>query len=143
MQPATDAESMTPALLRALVEQAPDAMIYADRSGAIRLWNRAAERVFGYGAAEVMGASLDLIIPERLRDAHWAGFRRAMETGETRYRGRAMTTRAVRKDGSRLYLDFTFGLVTDPAGTVVGALAIGRAVTGRRDEATGGNRAGG
>jgi len=52
------AENAAPDLFQAVVEQAPDAMIYADREGAIQLWNRAAEAVFGYAAAEVVGKSL-------------------------------------------------------------------------------------
>ena len=45
-------------LLQALVEQAPDAVIYADRSGTIRLWNDAAERIFGYSAQDAIGTNL-------------------------------------------------------------------------------------
>src|SRR5262245_53588786 len=107
MQPGT----VTPELIRAVVEQAPDAMIYADRDGAIRIWNRAAETLFGYSAGEVMGENLDVIIPERFRPAHWAAYMKAVETGETKYGGRVMTTRAVHKDGSTLYVDLSFGLV--------------------------------
>src|SRR6185436_106358 len=112
LKPAASAaapESATLDLLQAVVEQAPDVMIYADREGAIRIWNRAAERMFGYAAAEVLGSNLDVIIPERFRAAHWAGFDKALETGATKYEGRALTTRSVHKDGSKLYVDLTFG----------------------------------
>jgi len=118
-------------LFQAIVEQAPDAVVFADRDGLIRVWNRAAEAVFGYTAGEVIGKSLDLIIPERLRAAHWEGFRRAIESGRTKHSGKAMTTRSMHKDGGKLYLDVSFGLVRDAAGEVVGALAIGRPSTGR------------
>jgi PAS domain S-box-containing protein len=57
------------ALCRGIVEAASEAIIFADREGRIRLWNRGAELVFGYTSAEVMGERLDLIIPERLRRA--------------------------------------------------------------------------
>jgi PAS domain S-box-containing protein len=60
-------------LLGAIVEQAPDAIIFADREGLIRVWNRGAQHLFGYAAAEVIGRTLDVIIPERLRLAHWMG----------------------------------------------------------------------
>ena len=113
-------------LLGAVLEQAPDVLIYADREGAIRIWNRAAESVFGYAAAEVLGKSLDVIIPERFRAAHWAGFLKAVETGDTKYGNQVMTTRSAHKDGSKLYLDLSFGLVKNPAGGVMGVLAIGR-----------------
>ena len=76
-----------------------------------------------------MGGNLDVIIPERFRAAHAAGFMKAVDTGETKYRNRVMTTRSVHKDGSRLYVDLTFGLVKDPNGGVIGVLAIGRNVT--------------
>jgi PAS domain S-box-containing protein len=61
-----------------LVREAPDAIIYADPQGIIHFWNHAAERVFGYAEAEALGQSLDLIIPERLRARHWAGYSATM-----------------------------------------------------------------
>ncbi|HEX2829199.1 MAG TPA: PAS domain S-box protein [Burkholderiales bacterium] len=118
-------------LFEALVEQAPAALIFADREGAIRVWNAGAETVFGFSKAEVMGASLDVIIPERLRDAHWRGFRTAIETGREKYAGKVLTTRAVHKNGSKLYVDLSFALVRDDAGFVVGSLAIARDCTDR------------
>jgi len=118
-------------VFQAIVEQAPDAIIVTDRDGAIRVWNRGAETIFGYAAAEVLGANLDLIIPERLRAAHWAGFEKAIQTGETKYSGRVLTTRSVHKDGSRLYVDLSFGLVRDAGGTVTAVFAIGRDCTAR------------
>ena len=131
------AENAAPDLFQAVVEQAPDAMIYADRDGAVRIWNHAAETLFGYSATEVAGGSLDVIIPERFRAAHWAGFLKAVESGETKYGNRVLTTRSMRKDGSRLYVDLTFGLIKDPAGSVIGVLAIGRDVTESRSKPSG------
>ena len=124
-------EQPNPDVFRALVEQASDAIIFADRDGSIRIWNRGAERVFGYPAAEAIGASLDLIVPERFRRAHWEGFRRAIETGSTRYVDRVLTTRALHKDGGKRYVDMSFGLVKDAAGAVLGALAVARDCTER------------
>lgn len=121
--------ALTDPLYRSLMEQAPDAMIYADRSGIIRFWNRAAESLFGHAAKEALGQSLDLIIPERLRAAHWAGYQRALSSGEMRHAGRPMTTRSLHRDGSKLYVDLSFGLLKDDSGRVLGALAIGRDVT--------------
>ena len=69
-----------------------DAIIVAGRDGAIKVWNRGAETIFGYAAAEVLGKSLDVIIPERLRAAHWEGFRRAIDTGRTKHGNRVLTT---------------------------------------------------
>jgi PAS domain-containing protein len=46
-----------------LIAHAPDAIIFADCTGVIRLWNRAAETMFGHGAAEAIGQTLDFIVP--------------------------------------------------------------------------------
>ena len=124
-------ENMDRGLFQAIVEQAPDAIIFADRDGAIQVWNRGAEIIFGYSAAEVVGSSLDVIIPERLRGAHWAGFRKAIDTGLLKYAGRVLTTRSAHKNGNKLYVDLSFNLVRDRAGAVIGALAIGRDCTAR------------
>jgi PAS domain S-box-containing protein len=117
-------EKAKPELFEAIVEQAPNGIIFADREGLIRVWNQGAETIFGHPAAEVLGKSLDVIIPERLRRAHWEGFTKAIETGHTKFGGRVMTTRSNHKDGSKLYVDMSFGLVRDRDGQVAGALAI-------------------
>lgn len=131
MQPTVGCRHANLNLLQAIVEQAPDAIIFADYNGAIRVWNRGAETDFGYSAAEALGNSLDVIIPERLRSAHWEGFRRAIDTGQTKYGSRGLTTRSVHKDGTKRYVDLSFGLVKDGTGAVAGALAIGRDCTTR------------
>lgn len=115
----------------ALVEQLPVSVILADREGLIRAWNRASEALFGFTAQEVLGQSLDVIIPEHLRQAHWDGYNRSLASGETKYSGRVMTTRAVHKDGRKLYVDFSFAMLKDASGAVVGAMATGRDVTER------------
>src|SRR6478609_3990384 len=91
----------------AMFDQAPVSLILADREGRIVAWNQASTSLFGFAASEVLGQSLDVIIPEHLRDAHWKGFDRSLASGETRYAGRVMTTRAVHKDGRKLYVDFS------------------------------------
>ena len=124
-------EQETAALYRTIGETTSDAIIFAGRDGIIRLWNRGAELIFGYAADEAIGRSLDLIIPERLRRAHWDAFDRSMETGQTKYTDRVLTTRSMRKDGTRLYVDLGFGLVKDASGIPVGAFATGRDCTAR------------
>ena len=131
MQPTDQIDIAKLDLFQAIADQASDAIISADRDGAIRGWNRGAETIFGYSAAEAVGKSLDVIIPERLRSAHWEGFRRAMDTGRTKLGGRILTTRSVHKDGRKLYVDLSFGLVRDRSGAVTGAFAIGRDCTAR------------
>jgi PAS domain S-box-containing protein len=121
--------------LRSLVfDQMPEAAIVADPGGIVRLWNRGAEALFGFPAAQAVGASLDLIIPEKLRRAHDAGFRRALTTGQMKFEGRVMTTRATHQQGHSLYVDFSFGLLKDDAGELLGVLAVGRDVTARQLE---------
>ncbi len=121
----------SPELYEAIVEQMPDAVIVAGRDGVIRIWNRGAEALFGFAAEEAIGQSLDLVIPERLRSAHWSGFDRAFESRRTASGRRVRTTRAVHKDGRRLYVDLSFGLVVDAAGTALAAVAVGRDCTER------------
>ena len=119
------------ALFRAIAETAPDAIIFADTTGVIRFWNDSAKAVFGYSADEAWGRSLDLIIPERLRRAHWDAFQRAIELGQTRLGRQALATRAVHKDGSQLYVELSFAVVKDTEGKVAGALGLARDITGR------------
>lgn len=114
-----------------LVAQAPDAVIFADLKGVIRAWNAAAERVFGHSTEEAIGQSLDLIVPERFREAHWRGYERALAAGETKYSGQALPTRSVRKDGSTIYVELTFAIIHDSHDTVAGALAHARDITER------------
>ena len=118
-------------LFRAVVEQGPDALIFADCEGTIRLWNARAEAIFGYAAAEAVGRSLDLIIPENLRAAHWRGYRQAITLGHAKSGGQALATRAAHKLGSRLYVELAFGIICDPQQGVLGAVATGRDITQR------------
>lgn len=119
---------------RRLVEQAADAVIFADRDGNIRIWNAAAEALFGFSRAQAIGQSLDLIIPDRLRAAHWEGFHRAVATGQTRLGGRAVITRSVNATGATIYVEMSFALVSDERGEVLGSVAVARDATQRRDD---------
>jgi adenylylsulfate kinase len=113
-------------LYQAVVEQGLEAMIFADREGIVRLWNTRAEELFGYAAAEAAGRSLDLIIPQHLRAAHWQGYRKAIAAGRTLSDGKPMLTRATHKDGGKLYVELAFGIVSDKRHGVLGALATAR-----------------
>ncbi|MDE3094908.1 MAG: PAS domain S-box protein [Chloroflexota bacterium] len=120
-----------------LVDQAPDGMIFADRDGVIRVWNPAAERIFGYAAEAAIGRNLDIIIPENLREAHWTGYERALAAGDTKYRGQSLPTKALKADGSQIYVELSFAIVHGGSGEVVGAMAQARDITERfeRDRA--------
>jgi PAS domain S-box-containing protein len=114
-----------------ILEQTTDALIYSDREGKVGRWNAAAQSLFGFTAAEALGQSLDIIIPEHMRTAHWAGFDKAVASGTTRLAGRPSLTRAVHKSGAKLYVEMTFALVKDEAGTVIGSVAVARDATER------------
>ena len=118
------------ALARLLVTQAEDGLIFADREGMIRVWSAGAERIFGYPRAEAIGQTLDLIVPERFREAHWRGFDRALETGVTRYAGQLLPTRSARKDGTAIYIELSFAMIHD-GDAVIGVLAGARDITER------------
>jgi len=116
----------TPEVFRLMVDQAPDAVIFADREGAIQVWNKAAADLFGYSPDEVIGQSLDIIIPEHLRKAHWEGFSKAVASGHTKHGGRAIKTRATHSTGRKLYVSLAFSIVNDPSSKVIGAMATAR-----------------
>ncbi len=68
----------------ALLQSMPDAVVYADAEGVIRFWNEGAERMFGHAGSDALGQSLDIIIPVSLRQRHWDGYGKTMQTGVTR-----------------------------------------------------------
>ncbi len=124
-------EARSSGLFRQIVEEMPEAVIFADQQGVVRLWNRAAETLFGYSADEALGQSLDLIVPERFRARHWEGYRHVMATGVTSYGQRLLAVPAMRKDGQRISIEFSIALLKDEHGEVTGAAAVIRDVTTR------------
>jgi PAS domain S-box-containing protein len=119
----------------AILEHIADAVIFADDTGTIRRWNRAAATLFGYTPVEALGQSLDLIIPERLRPGHWRGFTAAMTSGALKLSGRPTLTRAMHRTGRKLYVEMTFALVkADALGAARGAVAVARDVTERIEQ---------
>ena len=118
-------------LYRQIVDNARDAIIFADRGGVIRLWNSGAEAVFGYTQDDALGQTLDLIIPERFRERHWEGFGKVMATGVTRYGQDLLAVPGMKKDGTRISIEFTIVLLKDERGMPQGAAAIVRDVTER------------
>ncbi|MEP6872021.1 MAG: PAS domain S-box protein [Anaerolineaceae bacterium] len=115
----------------ALLDQGPDAVIFAGTDGVITYWNEAATRIFGHSAAVAMGQNLDIIIPEQYRAAHWTGFDRALAAGDTKYRGQSLATRSARADGTQIYVELSFGIIKDEAGATIGAMATARDITER------------
>jgi PAS domain S-box-containing protein len=120
--------------LNELIAAIGDAIVVSDASGAITLWNPAAERIFGFSESEALGRSLDLIIPERLRQRHWDGYHQTMKTGQTRYAFDVLRVPAVHKDGRALSIAFTVALLHSPDGALTGIVALIRDETARWTE---------
>lgn len=120
-------ETLSEDILRSM----PEALIFSDLEGIIQRWNPGAETVFGFTAAESIGQSLDLIIPERLRKPHWEGFNKALARGGTIPGRTSLITRSLHKSGEPIYVDMSFSLVKNQAGQVLGALAVARDATAR------------
>lgn len=114
-----------------IVEDSPVAILFADREGRIRLWNAAAEAMFGYPSHEAVGQSLDLIVPEKQRARHWEGWARVMATGVTKYSREPLAVPAMKKDGSRISIEFYIALLRSPSGELAGAAALIHDVTAR------------
>lgn len=109
--------------LEIFAQAAADAIIAARADGAIVFWNPAAQRIFGFSAADALGQSLDLIIPERFRARHWDGYRQVMATGKTKYGTDVLRVPAAHKDGRALSIAFTVSLLDGPDGRVIAAIA--------------------
>ena len=124
-------EAESSGLFRQIVEEMPEAVIFADREGVVRLWNRGAETMFGYSADEALGQSLDLIVPARFRARHWEVYCRVMATGVTSYGQQLLAVPGMRKDGQRISIEFSIALLRDERGEVTGAAAVVRDVTAR------------
>ena len=120
--------------LTQLVSAIGDAVVVCDTAGNITLWNGAAERMFGFTEDEALGRSLDLIIPQRLQQRHWDGYRTTMETGHTRYGSDVLKVPAVNKSGGALSIAFTVALLRDASGAVSGIAAVIRDETARFQE---------
>jgi len=118
-----------------LVADAPDAIIFADAEGLVRYWNHGAERLFGFSKLDAIGQTLDIIIPASLRKRHWEGYARTIQTGLTRYGdGDVLSVPALRKDGSRISIEFTILPFHDRDKRICGIAAILRNVTKRYEE---------
>jgi len=122
-------------LIDAILTTASDAIIATDRAGIINFWNPGAERIFGFAAEEVIGRSLDLIIPDNLRARHWDGFHRVMATGESHYgQGDLLAVPALTRSGGRISVEFTIVMLKDEHNRPAGTVAVLRDVTKRFEE---------
>lgn len=131
-----DGSGLTPddLVFATIMRDLADGVVIADASGTIVFWNPAAERIFGWTEADAVGKSLDLIIPDRHRTAHWNGYERVMRSGETRYGAELLRVPSLHADGARRSIAFTVTLVKGAAGAVVGIVAVVRDETQRWTE---------
>lgn len=118
----------------ALVGAIGDAVVVCNAKGEVTLWNAAAERMFGFTAAEAMAQSMDMIIPERLRKRHWDGYHKTMETGVTRYGNDVLRVPAVNKAGEAMSIAFTVAMLYTPQRKVDAIVAVIRDETSRFKE---------
>ena len=118
------------AKFRGLVMDAPDAMLLVDHTGRIVLANDEAERLFGYTQQELVGAPLEMLVPERLRSLHTAHRATYLTTPVTRPMGIGLDLYGVRKDGREFPVDIKLShYPTKDGGIVMSAI---RDITARK-----------
>ncbi len=116
---------------RSVAESANDAIIYIDSHGEIIFWNKASETIFDYSADEIVGKSVTLIIPERLRKAHEKGIERVRNKGESNVIGDTVELIGLKKDGSEFPLEMSLSTWETDNGTYF--TAIIRDITDRKE----------
>src|SRR5215471_7337424 len=107
---------MISAELRALLDAAVDAIVMIDEQECITTFNVAAERLFGYKAADVIGKGVALLMPEPHRSAHHGYVRRYIETGERHIIGIGRETEGRRANGETFPISLTVGEARGPSG---------------------------
>jgi PAS domain S-box-containing protein len=122
---------MTAVDMTALVHAVGDAVVVSDVAGNIVVWNPAAERIFGYTAAEAIGQPLDIITPERFRKRHWDGYHQTMATGITKYGTTLLRVPAIDKAGKTLSIAFGVAMLLGPDGKPTAIASIIRDETAR------------
>ena len=95
--------------LRSILETVPDAMVVIDEAGLIRDFSQAAERLFGWSAAEVAGRNVDMLMPSPYREAHDSYLQRYYRTGERRIIGVGRVVVGERRDGSTFPMELAVG----------------------------------
>jgi len=95
--------------LNSILDTVPDAMIVIDTSGQIQSFSAAAQRLFGYAAAEVRGKNISMLMPSPYREAHDGYMERYMRTGERRIIGIGRVVVGERKDGSTFPMELAVG----------------------------------
>ncbi len=104
---------------RDLLEAAPDAMIIVDGEGRIVLVNAEAERLFGYGRGEMLGRSMEMLVPERRRGAHASARAAFLHEPRRRPMGSALDLTGLRKDGTEFPVEISLGTLETETGVLV------------------------
>jgi PAS domain S-box-containing protein len=104
---------------RGLLEAAPDAIVIVDRDGRIVIVNKQAELLFGYSRSELVGQSVDLLVPVKNRGHHESHRRRYFGEPRARSMGTGVELHAVRKDGSRFPVEISLSPLETEDGTLV------------------------
>jgi PAS domain S-box-containing protein len=98
------------------------AVVIADEEGVIRFWSEGAASAFGHTAAAAVGQRLDLIVPDAYREAHWAGFHRAMQSGQAAAEGDPGPFPVLHANGEVAAVTGRLTLIRQGQGAVIGAL---------------------
>jgi PAS domain S-box-containing protein len=100
------------------------ALVFAEVTGVIRIWNSGAEALFGHRAEDEVGRTLDLIVPPEYRERHWAGFRAAMAGGDGKVDRAAANVPAMHRDGTVIRVAVRLLVIHDARDRATGALAV-------------------
>jgi two-component system cell cycle sensor histidine kinase/response regulator CckA len=114
--------------LAAIVTSSADAIVGKTLEGIVTSWNEAAERMFGYTQAEMLGRSIFTLVPEPLQDAERELLQRIRQ-GE---RVIVADAERIRKDGSRIHIALSVSPIKDATGVVVGASSIKQEITEKK-----------
>jgi PAS domain S-box-containing protein len=106
------------------IELTEQALVYAEPSGVIRMWNAGAEALFGHAAEEAIGQTLDIVVPPDYRERHWAGFQDAMAASDGNIDHGSFNVPALHRDGTVMRVEVRLHVVHDSRDRVTGAMAV-------------------
>lgn len=100
-----------------MIESANDAIILADSMGTIISWNYGAQHIFGYHEKDTIGKKLQIILPERYREAHKKGMERYLSTGTPHVIGKTVELQGLREDGSEFPIELSLATWVEEGNT--------------------------